>query len=175
MHTRIYDRIYFYIEPKFTFSYNNIIYTKMIGDIKVYGTIVAVLPVQTGISKSGSEWKKAEYVLETMEQYPRKVKFDVFGSDRVEQYTPMLVQNAVVTISVNIESREFNGRWYTDIRAWKVENGDTRAEGTAAPVPNPGYVSPIVPEEPSAAPAFVTEPVVPQFSPTPNPSDDLPF
>ena len=147
----------------------------MIGDIKIYGTIISVLPVQTGISKAGSEWKKAEFLLETVEQYPRKVKFDIFGSDRVEQYAPMLVQNATVTISVNIESREFNGRWYTDVRAWKVENGDTRAEGAVPPAPPTGYVSPIVPEAPAAAPAFVTEPVVPQFNPNPNPTDDLPF
>ena len=148
----------------------------MIGDIKIYGTIVSVLPVQSGVSKTGNEWKKAEYLLETIEQYPRKVKFDIFGSDRVDQFAPMLVQNAAVTISVNIESREFNGRWYTDVRAWKVENGDTRVEGAPATVaPNSGYVSPIVPEAPAAAPAFMTDPIVPQFSAAPNPTDDLPF
>jgi len=151
----------------------------MVGDIKIYGTIAQVLPVQQGVSKTGNEWKKAEYLLETIEQYPRKVKFDIFGSDRVDQFAPMLAQNALVTISVNIESREFNGRWYTDVRAWKVENGDTRVEGTAVPTANTGangYVSPIVPEAPSAAPAFIaTETIVPQFTAEPSATDDLPF
>ena len=145
----------------------------MIGDIKIYGTVQTVLPLQSGTSKSGNEWKKQEYILETSEQYPRKVKFDLFG-DKVDQY-PLQVGN-IVTISVNIESREFNGRWYTDVRAWKVENGDTRAEGVA-PAPAPEYVNPIVPGTAPVAPAFV-EPVIPQFpgaAPVPNPTDDLPF
>lgn len=153
----------------------------MIGDIKIYGTIVQVLPLQSGISKTGNEWKKAEFLLETIEQYPRKVKFDIFGSDRVDQYAPIVQPGAQITISVNIESREFNGRWYTDVRAWKVEQGDTRAEGVAATpngVPSPGYQNPIVPET-SSTPAFVpAEPVIPQFpgvEPTPSPTDDLPF
>ena len=75
----------------------------MIGDIKIYGTIQTVLPLQSGTSKAGNEWKKQEYILETVEQYPRKVKFDLFG-DKVDQY-PLQAGN-VVTISVNIESRE---------------------------------------------------------------------
>ena len=145
----------------------------MIGDIKIYGTIQTVLPLQSGTSKAGNEWKKQEYILETVEKYPRKVKFDLFG-DKVDQY-PLQAGN-VVTISVNIESREFNGRWYTDVRAWKVENGDTRAEG-AAPAPAPEYVNPIVPGTAGSAPSFV-EPVIPQFpgaAAAPNPTDDLPF
>lgn len=148
----------------------------MIGDIKIYGTIVQVLPLQSGVSKTGNEWKKQEYILETIEQYPRKVKFDIFGSDKVDQYTPIVVVGATLTVSVNIESREFNGRWYTDVRAWKVEQGDTRVEGVT-PAPTPGYQSPIVPETPAGAPAFV-DPVIPQFPGAelePNPTDDLPF
>ena len=147
----------------------------MIGDIKIYGTVQAALPLQSGTSKNGNEWKKQEYILETIEQYPRKVKFDLFG-DKVDQYP--LQQGNVVTLSVNIESREFNGRWYTDVRAWKVENGDTRAEGVAAaPAPSPDYVNPIVPGAADSAPVFADS-VIPQFpgaAPAPNPTDDLPF
>lgn len=144
----------------------------MIGDIKIYGTVTAILDLQEGTSKAGNAWKKQEYVLETVEQYPRKVKFDFFG-DKVDQY-PLQVGD-LVTIYVNIESREFNGRWYTDVRAWKCENGDTRgAEGQ--PAAPSGYTSPIVPGT-AEQPAFAA-PVVPQFSPeatAPNPTDDLPF
>lgn len=146
----------------------------MIGDIKIYGTVQAVLPLQSGVSKSGNEWKKQEYILETIEQYPRKVKFDLFG-DKVDQYP--LQEGNVVTLYVNIESREFNGRWYTDVRAWKVENGDTRAEGTVAQTPALEYVNPVVAGTSEASPSFV-EPVIPQFpgaAAAPNPTDDLPF
>lgn len=145
----------------------------MIGDIKIYGTIQTVLPLQSGTSKAGNEWKKQEYVLETAEQYPRKVKFDLFG-DKVDQYP--LQAGEAVTISVNIESREFNGRWYTDVRAWKVENGDTRSEGVAS-VPTSGYVNPVVAGTADAVSSSV-DPAIPQFpgiTATPNPTDDLPF
>ena len=88
--------------------------------MEVSGKIIAVLPLQSGTSKAGREWKKQEYVLETHDSFPRKVKFDFFG-DRVDQF-PLAIGDEV-TVSFDIESREFNGRWYTDIRGWKAEKG----------------------------------------------------
>lgn len=85
-------------------------------DIK--GKIIQVLPLQSGVSKQGNAWRKQEYVLETLDAYPSKVKFDIFG-DKIDNY-PMEVGN-IVTIHFDIESREFNGRWYTDIHAYKVD------------------------------------------------------
>lgn len=88
--------------------------------MEVSGKIIAVLPPQGGMSKAGREWKKQEYVLETHDSFPRKVKFDFFG-DRVDQFKLNIGDE--VTVSFDIESREFNGRWYTDIRGWKAEKG----------------------------------------------------
>ena len=53
--------------------------------MEITGRIIAVLPVQGGISKNGNEWKKQEYVLETHDQYPKKVCFQIFGADRIDQ------------------------------------------------------------------------------------------
>ena len=86
--------------------------------MEIKGKIIVALPEQSGVSKTGNAWKKREYVLETMETYPRKVHFDFFG-ERADQY-PLSVGD-VITLSFDIESREYNGRWYTSIRGWKAE------------------------------------------------------
>ena len=86
--------------------------------MEIKGKIIVALPEQTGVSRSGNNWKKREYVLETQETYPRKVHFDFFG-DRADQY-PLSVGDDI-TLSFDIESREYNGRWYTSIRGWIAE------------------------------------------------------
>ena len=113
----------------------------------VVGTIIQVLPAQEGIGKNGNPWKVQPYVLETLDQYPRKVHFEVFGEDRIKQ-NPCDVDQ-LVTVSFDIESREFNGRWYTSIRAWRIQQGDvTQAVPGAAPA-----VAPVAAPQPAAAPA----------------------
>ena len=99
--------------------------------MEVVGKIIQVLPEQGGVSKtSGKEWKLQAYVLETQEQYPKKVHFEVFGEDRIKANPCQL--DDVVTVSFDIESREFNGRWYTSIRAWKIQQGVVDAAAPAA-------------------------------------------
>lgn len=110
--------------------------------MEISGKIIQVLPEQGGVSKnSGKEWKLQAYVLETQEQYPRKVHFEVFGEDRIKANPCQL--DDVVTVSFDIESREFNGRWYTSIRAWKIQQGAVEAvvatpvaDAAAAPAAN---------------------------------------
>lgn len=89
--------------------------------MKLKGKIIQVLEQQAGVCKNGNQWACQGYVLETIEQYPRKVYFEVFGEERIKQ-NPCAI-NQVVDISFDIESREFNGRWYTTVRAWKIEPG----------------------------------------------------
>jgi hypothetical protein len=90
--------------------------------MEISGKIIQVLPLQEGVSKnSGNPWKVQSYVLETQEQYPRKVYFEIFGEDRIKNNQCNI--DDIVTVSFDIESREFNGRWYTSIRAWKVQQG----------------------------------------------------
>lgn len=124
--------------------------------MEVKGKIIAVLPERTGVSKAGNSWKTREYVLETIENYPRKVHFDFFG-DKADQF-PLNVGD-VITLSFDIESREYNGRWYTSIRGWKAEKGDAAMAGApAAPaqaIPAsafPGAGAPAVPQSPAPFP-----------------------
>ena len=129
--------------------------------MEISGKIIAVLPEQGGISKSGNEWKKQEYVLETHDQYPRKVCFQIFGADKIANAA--IQPGEELTVSFDIDSREYMGRWYTNINAWKVERPTSAA---ANPIP-----ADITPENvvPSGAPT-----TTPDFSSS-NPIDDLPF
>ncbi len=135
--------------------------------MELTGKIIAVLPERGGISKAGNEWKIQEFVLETQEQYPRKMMFNVFGADRLAQFNIQLGE--ILTVSFDIDSREYNGRWYNDIRAWKVDRNVAAAPTAGAPVP---------PVNPAGAP--VPPPMSDPFSAAPqmnasNEADDLPF
>ena len=100
--------------------------------MEIVGKIIQVLPLAEGTSKTGNPWKSQSYVLETQEQYPRKVCFEIFGEDRIKNNICKV--DDLVTVSFDIESREYNGRWYTSIRAWRVQQGDTTgAQQAAAP------------------------------------------
>ncbi len=85
--------------------------------MEISGKIIAVLPIATGQGKNGT-WRSQDYVLETTEQYPKRVCFNLFG-DKIDQF-PVAIDETV-NISFDIESREYNGRWYTSIKAWKVD------------------------------------------------------
>ncbi len=127
--------------------------------MEVTGRVIAVLPEQGGVSKTGNEWKKQEYVIETQEQYPKKVCFQLFGADRIAQAA--IQTGEMITVHFDIDSREYQGRWYTNISGWKVER--PVADGAPAPegmTPN------------NYAPAGA--PVAPDLGPA-NPIDDLPF
>ena len=89
----------------------------MANELTISGRIDSVLPLQQGTSKAGKPWQKQSYVLDTGGQYPRKVCFSLFG-DKIEQFPIQVGQD--VTVSIGIESREFNGRWYTEVNAWNV-------------------------------------------------------
>lgn len=110
--------------------------------MEITGKIIQVLPEQGGVSKtSGKEWKLQAYVLETQEQYPKKVHFEIFGDDRIKSSQCNI--DDMVTVSFDIESREFNGRWYTSIRAWRVVDADEQpAVQTAQPAVQPATTQP---------------------------------
>ncbi len=85
--------------------------------MEITGKIVQTLPKQTGNAKNGSTWEKQEYIIEVQGQYPKKVCFNLWG-DKIGKFN--IKDGEDVTIAVDVESREYNGRWYTDIRAWNV-------------------------------------------------------
>ena len=139
--------------------------------MEVVGKIIQVLPMQEGIGRNGNPWKLQGYVLETLDQYPRKVHFEVFGEDRIKMNPCEMDQ--LVTVSFDIESREFNGRWYTSIRAWKIQQGDM-TQAAAAPAAAP-VAAPVAPAAP-AAPAEQAPANVDPFDATAGDgTSDLPF
>lgn len=108
--------------------------------------IIQVLPAQEGVGKNGNPWKMQGYVGETQSEYPKKVYFEVFGEERIKD-NPCDIDD-MVKVSFDIESREFNGRWYTSIRAWKIEP----AQAAAEPVEKkPAQAAPEAAPEASAA------------------------
>jgi hypothetical protein len=111
----------------------------------VVGKIIAALPPKNGTSQStGKPWQVNTYVLQTNEQTPKNIAFDVFGAERVEQYN--LKVGDMVTVSIDIDAHEYNGRWYNQIRAWNVVNHASTQQPTAQqappPTPQPGALFP---------------------------------
>ena len=139
--------------------------------MEVNGKIVQFIGETSGVARSsGNPWKKKEYVLETFETVPRRIAFDFFG-DRADQF-PLNVGDTI-TLSFDIESREYNGRWYTNIRGWKTEPytapafGATSQGAQGLPQPQPNYG---VPGAVPPPPAVGIPPVEPAGS-----NEDLPF
>ena len=100
--------------------------------MEISGKIISVLPLQSGIGKSGTEWKKQEYVLETQEQYPKKVCFVVWG-DKIQEFGIDIGQD--LDISINIDAREYQGKWFNEIRSWRVVQRNIQ-EYKAKDIPN---------------------------------------
>ena len=107
--------------------------------MEISGKIIAVLPLAKGEGKNGP-WRSQDYVLETNDQYPRKVCFNFFG-DKIDQF-PLSIDD-VVTVSFDLDSREYNGRWFTSVRAWKAEKGVVNAASAAPVTATPNSSAPI--------------------------------
>lgn len=95
--------------------------------MEIIGRLIQKLPLQSGIGRTGNSWQKQEFVIETDEQYPKKVCANLWG-DKTDALSAINIGD-VVKVSFHLESREFNGKWYTDVKAWKIE------AATEAPTP----------------------------------------
>ena len=125
----------------------------------ITGKIIEVLPIKSGTSKTtGNEWQVQEYVLEEVGggQFPQRVCFSVFGADKIQQFN--IQKNDNLTVSFDINAREYQGRWFNSLRAWRVVSA---AETMAANTPN-GATAP-------------TTPIAPQNMATTNSSNDTPL
>ena len=93
--------------------------------MELTGKIIAVMPAKSGVStKTGNNWMTQEYVIEVPGQYPKRCAFSVFGEDRIKQFN--LQSGDDVTIQFDIDAREFNGRWYNDVRVYNVIRGQVQ-------------------------------------------------
>ena len=135
-----------------TFVTNKSINTFYIDTMEFEGTVYKIMPVTKGTSARG-DWQRQDVVFEMNEgSFARKICVTFYNKP---EDVARLKEGAAYTVSVNIESREYNGRWYTDIRAWRIQ--PKQAE-SAAPMPD----MPPIPEEPS-------------YASSPAEVDDLPF
>ena len=130
----------------------------MANELTISGRITSVLPLQQGTSKAGNPWQKQEYILDTGGQYPKKVCFSLFG-DSITKFPLQVGQD--VTVSIGIESREYNARWYTEVNAWNVTYASQQPQLQAQAAPQPPVAQPV--------------PTQPQPATQPQAADDLPF
>ena len=87
--------------------------------MEITGKIIFALERRAGKSaRTGNDWASQSYVLETHDQYPRRMVFDVFGDDKIQQFNIQPGQE--LTVSFDIDAREYQGRWFNSIRAWRV-------------------------------------------------------
>ena len=88
--------------------------------LELEGRIAQKMNVQSGTSARGA-WSKQEFIFEYQEgNFPTKVLMHVWGEDKVRELEKYQV-NDKVKVSFNLGSREYNGRWYTDVRVWRIE------------------------------------------------------
>lgn len=134
--------------------------------MEITGKIIAVLPANSGVSaRTGNPWMSQEYVLETHDQYPRKMCFRVFGEDRIKQFN--IQGGEELTVSFDIDAHEYQGRWFNSINAWAVN----RAVQTQQPVQPAATDAPFQPAQSAAMPF----PPAQEQSSTEGSADDLPF
>ncbi len=139
--------------------------------MEITGRIIEVLEARGGTSaRTGQPWKMQEFVLETInEQFPRRICFNVFGEDKLAMMN--IQKDEVMTVYFDINAREYQGRWYNDIRAWKVDRNIN-----AAPQPGVAGQPPFnaAPQQSTQAAQQATPQTPPPFEGG-NESEDLPF
>ena len=146
--------------------------------MELTGKIIAVFNERGGISsRTGTEWKAKSYVLEVPGEYPRKMVFDVFGVDRLQAFNIQVGE--LMTVYFDIDAHEYQGRWFNDVRAFRVDRGQAAptADSQAA-VQSMPQAAPL----PQSAPLPQAAPAMPQMDPAttapfeaPSATDDLPF
>lgn len=130
--------------------------------MEISGKIIKALEVRSGVSqRTGNKWMSQQFVIETHEQYPKHCVFSVFGEDRLKQFDIKVGEE--LTVSFDIDAREYQGRWYNDISAWRVQRGVAPVAGQ----PDNFGAAPVQPAQP-AAPAQ-------GFAAEESTQDDLPF
>ena len=105
--------------------------------MEIVGKIIAACNETSGVSqRTGNSWKAQDFVLETIEDHPQKCVFNVFGEDKLKEFN--LHIGDVASVSVNFDAREYNGKWYNSIRAWRVINQSSpQAQPQRATTPQP--------------------------------------
>jgi len=114
------------------------------------GKVIAIMEPRSGVSqRTGNPWMTQDYVIEVPGQFPRKMVFGVFGEDRIKMFNIQIGEE--ITVQFDIDAREYNGRYYNDIRAFNVFRGQP-AQSVPAAGSIPGSAPAPFPPAPGAAP-----------------------
>ncbi|WP_315318384.1 DUF3127 domain-containing protein [Prevotella aurantiaca] len=133
--------------------------------MELQGRVIAVMEPREGTSARGP-WKSQQYVIETHDQYPKKMVFDIFGAERIDQFA--IKAGEEILVSFDVDAHEYNGRWFNNIRAWNIQ----RVDAAAAQAGNmPPAAPPIAPQSQPAAGSQAPFPPAASDSA----ADDLPF
>ncbi len=143
--------------------------------MEIIGKLMQIMPKQSGESARGT-WVRGGFVIETQEQFPKMVAFTMFGEDRAA-----MIEGIPIGTQINVhfspESREFQGRWYTDLRCFRVDTfvPAQQAPGFQQPAAAPAPMAPQQPAQP--APDFASAPQqqAPAADTQMGVDDDLPF
>ena len=120
--------------------------------MELFGKIIAALPERSGVSARGNNWRSITYVLETQEQYPKHLAFDV-TNDKITELNIQVGESLNVQFDIN--AREYNGKWYNSVSAWNVVRPQQQNNQY---IPQQGYQQPM-PQQPAP------QPVQPPFPP----------
>ncbi|MCH5233425.1 MAG: DUF3127 domain-containing protein [Muribaculaceae bacterium] len=137
--------------------------------MELEGKVIEFLGETSGTSKAGNPWKKKEWLVETFGQYPKKVKVQCFG-ERSDNINLQPGQN--YSLSIDLESREYNGRWFTDVSVFRVQELTSQSQGSfnqnqgGFPQQSPAPFG-------TQTPPFSAEPDA--FTPMDEGEDNLPF
>lgn len=128
----------------------------------IRGRIIFVGQPESGVGKTtGKQWSKQVFAIETEGQYPKKVAFGVMNN----KFT--MNMGDVVEIEVDAQSREYQGKWYTELTAWRCNNISAPAQAPHQPQQQNVYQQ--TPPQGYAAPQYPQNPAPQQ------PANDLPF
>lgn len=87
-----------------------------------HGKVIALMPIREGFNQqTGEKWKSQDFVLEMDGRYTRRVKFNLFGADRVDKAN--LQVGSIIDVDAEVEAHEYNGQWYNEIRVWNISVG----------------------------------------------------
>ena len=143
--------------------------------MELQGKVIVIGEPRSGVSKNtGNPWMTQDYVIETHEQFPKRMMFNVFGEDKIKQFNIQMGEE--INVFFDINCREYQGKYYNDIRAWRVDRVQP-----GQPVPNDpnATVAQPAPQQPQSQPAQAPD-QQPAPAPQPpfkesEPEDDLPF
>jgi len=100
-------------------------------DLQIKGTVNQILEEQSGTGKNGP-WRKRDFILETEGKYPKKICITQWG-DNIDQAN--VQEDEEIVAHIDIQSREYKGKWYTDVKAWKIEKAGNMQANPPGDIP----------------------------------------